>query len=171
MPNPICSHIKDDGQPCNALPVKGSSYCYFHRQYHQPTALPGDRNYQPPLFESHASIQIAVTHLYQAFAAKKIDLREANFLLHILRLASKTILAIEKAHKEEKKQSDGEKERNGRRSPSTGQSELSSTVKMGERPTSPVQAEPGSATPLPAAQPKRGTWDPYGCMPKNNGHK
>ena len=161
MSNPICTHVKDDGTACNALPVKGSSYCYFHRQYHQPSALPGDRNYQPPLFESHASIQIAVTHLYQAFAAKKIDMREANFLLHILRLASKTILAIEKAHKEEKKQSDREKERNGRRSPSTGQSELSS----------PVQAEPGSATPLPAPQPKRGTWDPYGCMPKSNGGK
>ncbi|HVZ19314.1 MAG TPA: hypothetical protein VG897_19500, partial [Terriglobales bacterium] len=64
---PTCTHIKDDGSPCNAIPVHNTPYCYFHRKFYQPPALPGDKNYQAPLLESHQSIQLAVTHLYQAF--------------------------------------------------------------------------------------------------------
>ncbi len=162
-----CNHTKDDGSPCNAFPVGGTPYCYFHRKFYNPPALPGDAKYQAPLLESHASIQIALTHLYQAFLAKKIDMKEANFGLQILRLASKTIAAIEKAKKEEeKKQTDVRRpQADGRRSPSTGHSDAPK-VTVWERATSPIQADRSSAS-SGLVEPKRGVWDPYGCMPSN----
>ncbi len=193
-----CEHVKDDGSPCNAIPVKNTPYCYFHRKYYQPAALPGDKNYQAPLLESHASIEIALTHLYQSFLAKKIDMKEAQFGLQILRLASKTIAAIERNKKQELKEKRvSEKEaRTGRAwkpVPTLGSATEGSTVTFS-------QAEPSSATVIDpglydeaflnhpivkarieenerrflevkakeAAEPKRGVWDPYGCMPPSS---
>ena len=94
---PLCTHIKDDGQPCGAIAVKGTPHCYFHRRFFAAPALPGESQYLPPLLETHHSIQLALTDLYQAFLTRKIDLREARFSLQILRLASRTICAIEKS--------------------------------------------------------------------------
>ncbi|MGZ4789863.1 MAG: hypothetical protein ACXVZX_15190 [Terriglobales bacterium] len=183
-----CNHMKDDGSPCNAIPVHNTPYCYFHRKYYNPPALPGDKNYQAPLLESHHSIQLALTHLYQAFLSKKIDMKEANFGLQILRLASKTISAVEKTNKEKC---------DGRRSPSTGEpfrqtqqpkpSPNPQSVSAGfqartaERSSATTCTEDFLRNPVVqarmalndrlaaepvAAQPKRGVWDPYGCMPK-----
>src|ERR1700759_4037854 len=95
-----CNHTMDNGQPCGAAAVRNTPYCYFHRKYYQPPALPGEKNYQAPLLESHESIQLALTQLYQSFLSRKIDMKEANFSLQILRLASKTIAAIEKSKKQ-----------------------------------------------------------------------
>ena len=97
---PLCTHTKDDGSPCGAIPVHNTPYCYFHRKYYHPPALPGEVGYQAPLLESHESIQLALTHLYQSFLTGKVSLREANFAMGILRLASKTISSIEKAKKQ-----------------------------------------------------------------------
>jgi len=159
-----CDHTKDDGQPCNAIPVKNTPYCYFHRKFYNPPALPGDKNYEVPLLETHASIQIALTHLYQAFLARKIDMKEANFGLQILRLASKTISAIEKTNKQEIKEKKSE--------PSTGLPSVGSGFRAGpaernlatSRITTPAEFEQPT-------EPKRGVWDPYGCMPNGNGSK
>ena len=173
-----CDHTKDDGSPCGAIPVKGTPYCYFHRKYYNPPALPGDRNYIAPLLESHHAIELALTHLYQAFVAKKIDMKEAQFGLQILRLASKTITAVEKTSREKC---------DGRRLPATGE-----PFRQAQQPhPSPTpqsvgtgiparSAEPRSATApaIPAQRdtltaatqspaPRRGIYDPYGCMPKN----
>ena|SRR5579884_2800680 len=106
----LCTHIHDNGQPCEAFRVHDTPYCYFHRKYYQPPALPGERSYQAPLLESHESITLAATHLYQSFLTGRIPLREAQFALNILRLASKTVTAIEKKKKEEQKQNaDGDR--------------------------------------------------------------
>ncbi len=184
---PTCTHIKDDGSPCNAIPVHNTPYCYFHRKFYQPPALPGDKNYQAPLLESHQTIQLAITHLYQAFLSKKIDLKEATFGLQMLRLASKTITAIEKQKKEELREKNVPED--------------SRVKKVLEEPVNPQNVGTGLQTrapePLPAvsaltsfslderscaaraldlaqkarsaSEPKRGLYDPYGCMPKNGG--
>jgi hypothetical protein len=153
---PSCTHVKDDGSPCEAIPVKGTPYCYFHRKYYSPTALPGDKNYQAPLLESHQSIQLALTQLYQAFLSKKIDMKEAQFGLQVLRLASKTISAIEKAAKQAK--SGGAKD--------SEDLKVDGFLKMllEEEPEKGAPAEPDVA-----AKEERGVWDPYGCMPKAKG--
>lgn len=92
----LCAHVKHDGSPCQAIPLHDSPYCYFHRSYYKAAALPGDPKYQVPLLESHHSVQLAVTDLYQSFLTGKIGLKEARFALQLLRLASKTIIEIER---------------------------------------------------------------------------
>ncbi len=68
----LCSHTKHDGTPCQAIAVTNSPYCYFHRSYYKAPALPGDPKYAAPLLESHHSIQLALTDLYQSFLTRKI---------------------------------------------------------------------------------------------------
>jgi len=92
----LCAHTKHDGTPCQAIALTDSNYCYFHRCYYKAPALPGDRTYKAPLLESHHSVQIAVTDLYQSFLEGKIGYKEARFALQLLRLASKTITEIER---------------------------------------------------------------------------
>ncbi len=153
---PACAHIKDDGQGCNAIAVKGTPYCYFHRKYYQPAALPGEKNYQAPLLESHASIQIALTQLYQAFLAKKIDMKEAQFGLRILQLASKTITAMEKAERQEKQQSKTVDLQEAMEYVETH------TERKPEKAAELTERKPVQS--VAAVEPKRGVWDPYGCL-------
>ena len=166
---PTCTHIKDDGSPCSAIPVKGTPYCYFHRKYHNPPALPGDKNYVAPLLESHHAIELALTQLYQAFLAKKIDMKEAQFGLQVLRLASKTIAAVEKADRE----AAGAKKTNNAAEPereawSHERGEFMKELKqvLGKEAAS---AEVAPGKPVEASgsgEAGRRVWDPYGCMPK-----
>ena len=171
---PKCAHVHDDGQPCQAIPVKGTPYCYFHRKYYNPPALPGDKNYVAPLLESHHAIELALTHLYQAFVAKKIDRKEASFGLQLLRLASKTISAIEKQKREERME---KKEWAANENPQTARTEVAAGLagrsSATERVADPQERACANRA-LDLAQqarsavsvPNRGTWDPYGCMPK-----
>lgn len=153
----LCTHTHDNGQPCQAFRVHNSPFCYFHRKFHQPTALPGERGYQAPLLESHESIQLATTHLYMSFVTGKIPLSAARFALNLLRLASKSVFAIEKNRREEEKKK--QEQRDGRRSPSTGQSTV-------EQPQPEVAVTPA----VPAYKGPRYI-DPYGCMPKEEAAK
>lgn len=174
----LCTHTHDSGQPCQAFRVHGSTYCYFHRKFHQPTAVPGERGYQAPLLESHESIQLATTHLYQSFVTGKIPLSAARFALNLLRLASKTTFAIEKNRKEEekKKQEEKRQEEDGRRSPSTGKDKSTVEQPPSEAPANPPSVGPGfqarsaehSSADKPAGPAYQGSRyvDPYGCMPR-----
>jgi len=155
-----CNHTMDDGSPCGAIPVHNTPYCYFHRKYYQPEALPGEPNYIAPLLESHQAIQLALTQLYQAFLSRKLDMKEANFSLQILRLASKTVTAITRVTKEKE--------------------DLRTPVAL-DRPE-PKKATAVTATPNAAAvadskyyqalkqdldrKPPKGesVYDPYGCL-------
>ena len=98
-----CSHTKDDGSPCGAAAVRNTPYCYFHRKYYQPPALPGERNYQAPLLESNEAIELAATQLFQSLVTGTMEQKQVALALNILRLAEKAISNIERSRKEEAK--------------------------------------------------------------------
>lgn len=102
-----CTHTKDDGSPCQAIALRGKSYCYFHRRYYESTALPGDKNYQPPFLESNHSIILATTDLYRAFLSRKMGIKEVALGMQLLRLAAKAIADIEKAERQRNKEAAG----------------------------------------------------------------
>jgi len=156
-----CEHTKDDGSPCGAVPVHNSPYCYFHRKFYNPPALPGEPNYVAPLLESHESIQLAATHLYQSFLSRKMDSKQVALALNILKLAAKSIATVEKARKRAEKEPPAEPQATA----------PAPDPKVWERASKPVQAERSSVatTAVPPPQPR--IYDPYGCMPKNNGTK
>ena len=151
-----CTHIKDDGTPCQAIPVHNTPYCYFHRKYYHPPALPGDKNYQAPLLESHQSIQLALTHLYQAFLSKKMDMKEAQFGLQVLRLAAKAITEVEKTVARKKTEEERVYDHRS----------LAEILLAPEDEDEDDDDDSQVHASVPP-QPRRGTWDPYGCMPKN----
>ena len=157
----LCHHTLDNGLPCRAAAIRNKPYCYFHRHYYTPAPLPGEENYRAPLLESHHSIQIALTQLYQAFLSRKLDLKEANFALQVLRLAAKTV----KATSELPVAND----------PQDAQASLAKDFeKFAEELGTDTMPESTCAGPdtLPstgpatdtASDPKRGVYDPYGCL-------
>jgi len=159
-----CAHTKDDGSPCEAIPVKNTQYCYFHRKFYQPAALPGERSYQSPLLESNEAITLAATHLYQSFLTGRIPLREAQFALNILRLASKTVAAIERKKREEaKEERSGAPKKaasgSGAGAPPDGQECPPHTEKSSHTET----RKPLQTASAPAYKGER-IVDPYGCL-------
>ena len=117
--------------------------------------LPGDKNYIAPALNSHQNIQTALTDLYRAFLAEKIDIKRATFGLHVLRLAEKTVSAIEKASRQSNPSL-----------PKTAPVDPREFAKL-EKELEAARKQPqpaASASPAAEPQPKRGIWDPYGCM-------
>jgi len=160
----LCSHTHDDGRPCQAIAVHQSPFCYFHRKLHQPSALPGDRHYQPPFFDSHASLQIAATHLYQAFLAGKLDLKSVTVMLNLLRLASKELTAAERQRRQEER----EQKQAARQQPIAERKlkvdKPESHVGQAVLPVGPSEAPLAGKLPQPAAYKGERIVDPYGCL-------
>lgn len=162
----LCAHVKHDGTLCQAIPIHDSPYCYFHRSYYKAPALPGEPKYQAPLLESHHSIQLAVTDLYQSFVTGKISLKEATLALRLLRLASKTITEIERNAKASTATATS--------SPTPVASAAKGTPVAPDRPTMTLTptADKPSAQPNPFVNPKSPQStpkadryvDPYGCL-------
>jgi len=139
----LCAHTKHDGSPCQAIAITDSDFCYFHRSYYKAPAFPGDAKYQAPLLESHHSIQLALTDLYQSFLTGKLGFKEAQFALRLLRLASKTITEIERNAK-----SNGKADAQGAPfKPAVGLSGVVPGVQEGVPGPFPPLERAGSATP------------------------
>ena len=170
----LCSHTHDDGRPCQAIAVHQSPFCYFHRKLHQPSALPGDRHYQPPFFDSHASLQIAATHLYQAFLAGKLDLKPVTVMLNLLRLASKELTAAERQRRQEEREQKqaarqqpiAERKPNAEKldKPQSPAKSAAANVGQAVLPVGPSEAPLAGKLPQPAAYKGERIVDPYGCL-------
>jgi len=98
-----CTHIYDNGHACGSAAAADRDYCAYHlhcrarvlrmaqyraRQQHWYLQL-------PPLENMH-SVQSALTQLAEALAADMIDLKSADRLLAVLRLASRNLLKSDK---------------------------------------------------------------------------
>ena len=100
MPVELCRHIRPNGLQCQAVALKSSVFCYFHRRLHDShrvyrntiVARP-DLRRQGAIFdlgtlEDRVAIQIAISKVVNALATNQIDLKHARALLYGLQLAS-----------------------------------------------------------------------------------
>ena len=100
MPVELCRHIRPNGLQCQAVALKSSVFCYFHRRLHDShrvyrntiVARP-DLQRQGAIFdlgtlEDRVAIQIAISKVVNALATNQIDLKHARALLYGLQLAS-----------------------------------------------------------------------------------
>ena len=93
-----CRHIKADGSKCRAAAIHQTDWCWFHSD-RQRIATPGQPDsaaeataeaiLPPRLIEDRASIQLALSDLYNALAANKISPRRASTMTYILQCASR----------------------------------------------------------------------------------
>jgi len=92
-----------DGHTCGSAAAKDRDYCTYHlrnraRLLHMAQHRARNERFDlkfPPLESMHA-VQSALTQLAQALAADMIDLKRADKLLAVLRLASRNLLKSDK---------------------------------------------------------------------------
>jgi len=103
MPNCKTCTYSDDAGKCNSAAVTGQSYCTFHLRHRARLMRIAQARARferfdlklPPLDSMHA-VQSALTQLSEALAADMIDLKRADRLLAVLRLASRNLLKSDK---------------------------------------------------------------------------
>ena len=105
QPLRTCSHLNETGDTCNSVAAKDQKYCAFHLHYRarqlrmaQMRARCERFHLQLPPLDSMYAVQSALSQLAEALAADMIDLKRANSLLSILRLASLNLRHPEKWH-------------------------------------------------------------------------
>jgi len=98
-----CSHIFDTGAVCDSIAATGQKFCASHlrfraRQLRIAQARARNLRYhiQLPLLENMHAIHSALTQLAEAIAAGMIDLKHADRLMAVLRLASNNLMHPEK---------------------------------------------------------------------------
>ena len=83
---PRCQHIHLKGVRCGSPALRGHEHCYFHnrvRKVHRGVAI--------PLLEEPAAIQVSVTEILRALAARDLDHRTANLMLYGLQVAAQNL--------------------------------------------------------------------------------
>jgi hypothetical protein len=88
---PLCEHIKDNGERCRAIALRGRQFCYFHSRVHRPKTLPGKSGYRLSALDTSHSMQVTIAHVLQSLLDDTIDPRKANVLLRGLALANRNI--------------------------------------------------------------------------------
>jgi hypothetical protein len=90
-----CRHIKSNGSKCRAAALKGKAYCYYHFRLHTivsraaaPTAPYEQRELEMPFLEDRGAVQIALSEVVSAIAARRIDHKSAALLVYALQVAS-----------------------------------------------------------------------------------
>ena len=98
-----CKHVYDTGGTCASASVKDQHYCGYH--LHHRARLMRMAQYRarnrrfalrlPPL-ENMYAVQSALNQLAEAAAAGVIDLKQARFLLSVIRAAGQFLLRADK---------------------------------------------------------------------------
>src|SRR5450631_1312504 len=96
-----CNHILTNGQVCNAIPMRDSTFCYWHhkararrRRYVRiggPLSMEANSGLELPLLEDANAIQITIQEIMQPILDRRIDNKRAGLLLYSLQLASSNI--------------------------------------------------------------------------------
>jgi hypothetical protein len=88
-----CRHIKTSGTKCQSPALKGKAYCYFHfRAHRQRRSAPGPEaarghEFDAPLLEDRAAIQLAISEVVAAMARNRMDPDRGGKILWGLQLA------------------------------------------------------------------------------------
>jgi len=159
----------DSGRSCAAPSLRGKRFCYWHNRLRQDFKLPGTPGYQPPLLESPNSVVVALNHVFLAQSRGLIDERAARHLQWTLRLALQSFRLLDSPTPAEVVTDPPDFGAN------FGPGNAIDAAPTGDkRPQPPIppatprapfskSAEAASGH-LPAPEPKRGIWDPEGCL-------
>jgi len=114
----ICRHIKTNGHRCQSPAITGAVFCYYHRilrRRHGPAftakagplrpetvqyLLENGQTFSPspvlhfPLLEDAESVQLAISLLFAAIAARQVDPVLARSLLYALQVASSNLRVL-----------------------------------------------------------------------------
>jgi len=85
-----CAHIKTDGQRCQAPPLRGEQFCYFHQRMHRTVRIPPSARIHPIAnLEDEQAIQASLMEVMNAIVRNTIDIRRAELLIRALNAAAR----------------------------------------------------------------------------------
>ncbi len=85
LESPRCRHIKLNGQPCGCPARHGKRLCHFHEDMRL------QRNFEVPILEDAASIQLALMRMMRALQQKTYDTKTCALMLYALQIASSNL--------------------------------------------------------------------------------
>jgi hypothetical protein len=95
MSCPTCHHSKADGSLCGSPALRGKKFCYYHqrdqkRRQHVESVIRRADVLGPrlPTMKSLTDVQMALSEVFNALAAKRIPLQRASATLYALQQAS-----------------------------------------------------------------------------------
>jgi hypothetical protein len=96
-----CAHVLTNGEVCQAIAMRDSQFCYWHRkarirkrlQEHigGPIGQAANSGVELPLLEDPNAIQLSIQEIMQAILDRRIDSKSAGLLLYSLPLASSNV--------------------------------------------------------------------------------
>jgi hypothetical protein len=89
----LCRHIKTNGRRCQSPALHESAYCYFHTRVHTMAKTKSTiwDNFNLPLLEDSASIQVAISQIASGLLSSRLDARHTGLLLYALQIALQNI--------------------------------------------------------------------------------
>jgi hypothetical protein len=101
-----CSHIKSNGEKCNAPALRKQSVCYFHYRWQKrqqrrvelggPVGTNNNSGIEIPTLESYEDIQIGIMEVLQAIVDDRVSTKRAGLMLYALQIASGNMRIKEK---------------------------------------------------------------------------
>jgi len=88
-----CHHTMPTGRRCQAIPLRGMAYCYYHQKLHKAlnASKHAHRCLQLPSIQSRTGIQDAMETVISALGKARIDQREATVFMYGLGIAAQLV--------------------------------------------------------------------------------
>ena len=90
-----CRHIKPNGSKCHSPAMKERPYCYYHLRVHKialsqrAPAIPFEQqDLEIPFLEDRGAVQVAISEVVSALAARRIEFKRAALMIYALQVAS-----------------------------------------------------------------------------------
>jgi len=83
---PICEHLFAHQRRCGSPAMRGTHFCYYHRQNHRSRGLA-----VIPDLTSHRNIQRALSHTLRGIVSGTLTYEEAGRILHGISLAMHSV--------------------------------------------------------------------------------
>jgi hypothetical protein len=86
---PICEHLFAHQRRCGSPAMRGTHFCYYHRQNHRSRGLA-----VIPDLTSHRNIQRALSHTLRGIVSGTLTYEEAGRILHGISLAMHSVKVV-----------------------------------------------------------------------------
>jgi hypothetical protein len=83
---PLCEHLFTHDRRCGSPAMRGTHFCYYHRQNHRHRGL----EVIPDLF-SHRNIQRALSNTLRGIVSGRLTYEEAGRILHGISIAMHSV--------------------------------------------------------------------------------
>lgn len=99
----FCSHVKANGETCEALAIRNQTLCYFHQRALNAKNIAGRSNYRFPTLEDPLSIQLGIVEIMRGIVLNRLSERTGKMLLSAMKIAAGNVSRCSEQSKKPRK--------------------------------------------------------------------